>query len=439
MKKLLSIFISLAFIFLFTKTSFAFYDPRTTKNNIYGIHIVNFSDLTDSSELVNTNGDWGYVTIVVTKDQMDKNVWQSFLDDCRRKHLIPIIRIATRYDGKNWEIPKIEEIDNWVNFLNSLNWVIENRYVVIGNEPNHAKEWGGTIDPKGYATYLKTFSERLKNSNKDFFVLPAALDQDAPNSKLTMDEEKYLKEMNKSVPGIFNFIDGLNSHSYPNPGFSGSKTGSGRRSIKGYVWEMAIIKSFGVNEDLPIFITETGWIRNKKNESKISENLIYSFNEVWKKDRNVIAVTPFVLNYIQEPFKGFSFKIDNNSYYPIFYDIKDQNKVKGEPKQLVSGEVVFNFLNPFVFKEKRIQGLTVVRNTGQAIWTKDNSSIKDEFEAKNIDIVSVNLNDIEPFKTGLVVYSLKPNTDGVLLDTKLGFFVLDKKIGDVFKGKIINF
>ena len=33
------------------------------------------------------------------------------------------------------------DITTWVDFLDSLNWPIENRYVILFNEPNHAKEW----------------------------------------------------------------------------------------------------------------------------------------------------------------------------------------------------------------------------------------------------------------------------------------------------------
>ena len=36
--------------------------------------------------------------------------------------------------------------------------------MIIANEPNHSKEWGGQINPKEYASYLKLFSEKLKES-----------------------------------------------------------------------------------------------------------------------------------------------------------------------------------------------------------------------------------------------------------------------------------
>ncbi len=241
------------------------YNPTEIKNNIYGISIINHSDLNDAARLVNSNGgDWGYVTIVITEDQRNRDVWQKFLDDCRRLHLVPIIRIATKYENGSWSIPNNDSVDTWINFFNSLNWTVENRYIVIGNEPNHSKEWGGKLNPAAYAQYLKTFSERLHNSSSDYFVLNAGFDQDAPNSKVTMDQMKYMKEMVNAVPDIFHFIDGWNSHSYPNPAFSGSVTSSGRRTVRGYEWELEMLRSLGTTKELPVFITETGWIRSKK-------------------------------------------------------------------------------------------------------------------------------------------------------------------------------
>ncbi len=440
MKKILISIICSLLLFTFSTTIHA-YDPSTIKNNIYGISIVNHTDLKDASNLVNTgNGDWGYVTIVITENNRNKEVWQKFLDDCRKLHLIPIIRIATTFENDNWQIPRIENIDSWINFFNSLNWTIENRYIVIGNEPNHSKEWGGQLNPSEYAKYLKTFSERLHNASKDYFVLNAGFDQDAPNSKITMDEKKYIDEMVKSVPDVFNFIDGFASHSYPNPGFSGLKTASGRRSIKGYEWELGLIK-----RDLPVFITETGWIRKNDNNSDIVENLKYAFENVWSKDARIVAVTPFILNYQDKPFYEFSWKNKDGSYFSIYDEIQNIQKIKGDPKQKISGEVIFNFLNPLMLRNSEQKGFTLVKNTGQAIWTQSDSNIisesQDEKNALEFDIKVSNtkFNDILPFSTGLVTYTLKSPEIGNFFDVKLGFYVRGERIGDSFNGKIISF
>ena len=440
MRKIICV-LSIIFFLIFTlpNTIFASYNPFAVPNNIYGIGIINHSDLEDASRLVNSSsGDWGYVTVVITENDRNKEVWQKFMDDCRRLHLIPIIRVATNFDGQNWEIPKIENVDSWVNFFNSLNWVVENRYIIIGNEPNHAKEWGGKIDPEAYAVYLKTFAERLNNSNSDYFVLNAGFDQAATNSKGTMDEKKYIDAMMKNSPDIFTYIDGWNSHSYPNPAFSGPKTGVGRKSIRGYEWELGILKSLGVNKELPIFITETGWVRNNKNEELVAENLRYAFEEVWSKNENIVAVTPFILNYTEEPFYEFSFKNKDGNYFDVFKTIQEIQKLKGSPIQKISGEVLFNFLNPLMFKNSEQRGLSIVRNTGQATWTQSESNVINE-NGNEIKVSNTKFGQIVPFSTGLVIYTLKTPDSGNMYDIKLGFYVRGQRIGDVFNGKIISF
>lgn len=438
MKRLLVTFL-LLFICLFLPSKILAYDPLSIPNNIYGIGVINHSDLEDVSNLVNVNGgDWGYVKVVITEKDRNKEVWQKFLDDCRRLHLIPIIRTATSFDGQNWVIPSTDEIDNWVSFFNSLNWVVENRYVVISNEPNHAKEWGGKINPQEYATYLKTFSQKLKSSNLDYFVLNAGFDQMAPNSKVTMDQKKYIDLMLKETPDVFDYVDGWNSHSYPNPAFSGPKNGFGRNSVRGYLWELDLI-----DKKLPVFITETGWVRNSKNEQLIAENLRYAYEEIWMKDENIVAVTPFILNYQDEPFYEFSWKNKDGSYYKIYETIQSIQKVKGSPVQKISGDVIFSFLNPLIFDNFEHKGFLAVKNTGQAIWTQSESHVFNESDpltgSYEIKISNTKFANIEPFKTGLVVYTLSAPDQKGAYPVKLGFYVKGERIGEAYNGKIISF
>lgn len=446
LKRLIHItFLIFTLFVFFTKDVKAIYDPLTTKNNIYGMGIVNHSDLNDVAGLVNTNGgDWGYVTVVITEKDRSKEVWQKFLDDCRRLRLIPIIRVASEFNNGSWNEPQLAEIDNWVNFFNSLNWVIENRYVIIGNEPNHAKEWGGKIDPESYGTYLKEFSIKLKNSNADYFVLNAGFDQDAPTQNprvknmATMDQKTYMQRMLKKEPEIFNYIDGWNSHSYPNPAFSGSKTAVGRRTIRGYEWEIELLKSLGVNKDFPIFITETGWKKTSKNEELIAQNIEYAFKEVWSKNEKIVAVTPFILNYQQEPFREFSWK-EEKGFIKSYNNVKDIQKIKGEPKQKITGEIIFSFLNPLMFRNTEHKGITLVKNIGQAIWTQSEAQVVNANQSQEIKVSNTKLAPIEPFSTGLVVYTLSTADKAQSSQVNLGFYIKGQKIGDVFNGKIIIF
>src|SRR3989344_1978784 len=156
------------FLFITPNQVLAIIDPLFKPNNRFGIHILSDSDLKDAAELVNsTGGDWGYITLVIRSDERERERWQKVFDRMRELHLIPIVRIATKQGTNSWEKPNLGEIDSWVSFFGSLNWVIRNRYVIIGNEPNHAKEWGGETNPREYAEYLQTFSRKLKEESGD--------------------------------------------------------------------------------------------------------------------------------------------------------------------------------------------------------------------------------------------------------------------------------
>ncbi len=427
MKKLLIILLLFIFFSISPKFALAFNDPLLVPNNKFGIHIMDENDLESVRELVNSNGgDWGYVTIVITETERDQGRWQRIFDKMRKLHLIPIVRIATKPTEGLWEAPRDGEIDNWVSFLNSLNWVVQNRYIVISNEPNHAKEWGGTIDPAGYATYLKTFSQKLKSASPDFFVLPAGLDASANNSKLTMNETKFLGEMIKKEPDIFNFIDGWTSHSYANPDFSGPAIGSGKGTVTTYDWELTYLASLGLTKNLPVFITETGWSNKNLSQEEISKRFDYSFSHVWD-DKRIVAVTPFILSYTEPPFDVFSWKKSDGSYYSFYDSVKALPKTKGEPTQEVRGKILGVFVNPFTIVGSSFKGVILAQNLGQSIWVSPEISVEDE--SGNFAITTQHFTDVEPHGLQLIQISSSTLNDP---GTYQSNFVL------TFKGKDIT-
>ncbi|MDO8550916.1 MAG: hypothetical protein Q7S39_12315, partial [Ignavibacteria bacterium] len=88
------------FCFVFTPEAKAIYDPTIVPNNKVGMHIVDTSDLGDIAKLVNSNGgDWGYVTIVLSDGERNHDRWQLLFDEMRRRHLVPIIRLATHAEN----------------------------------------------------------------------------------------------------------------------------------------------------------------------------------------------------------------------------------------------------------------------------------------------------------------------------------------------------
>jgi len=359
-------------LFVVSRNTYAIVDPLSTPNNKYGIHIIDENDLEDASSLVNSNGgDWGYVTLVIREDERNTLKWQTTFDKMRTLHLIPLVRLATKQTNSHWEKPDINAVNDWVDFLNSLNWVVKNRFVIVGNEPNHAKEWGNKIDPKEYASYLKEISVKLKEKNEDYFILNAGFDASALNSSDTSDEEYFIRQMIKHEPDIFEYIDGWVSHSYPNPDFSGNETDTGRGSIKTYEWEVSLLKSLGVNKDFPVFITETGWKLNAEKavaEDKINERFLYAYKNAWT-DEKIVAITPFILNYQTEPFIEFSWKKNDGSFHKHYYEIANIDKNGGDPK--IDNYLLFKNIRDYSISDNNlVLGIALVKNVGQDIWDK---------------------------------------------------------------------
>ncbi|HLD11564.1 MAG TPA: hypothetical protein VJB91_01525 [Patescibacteria group bacterium] len=362
--------------------SYGTVSPLSYPNNKVGIHTVDGSLIEKASDLVNSSGgDWGYVTVVIRKDQRDVNRWQPFFDRLESLHLIPIIRLATLPNGDTWEKPVSEDATNWANFLNSLSWPVKNRYVIIYNEPNHAKEWGGVIQPSEYAVVLNETAQALKEENPDFFVLNAGFDASAPSlDHFSLDEYTYLLEMERAVPGIFSRIDGWSSHSYPNPEFSGSPGASGRGTIQGYKHEIQFLKTrFGV--ELPVFITETGWqhtVDGYKNGARLSPQTVatyvsQAFRSSWE-DPSITAITPFALGYFQEPFNRFSFLKEDGSTYPQYDELRKISKKEGSPavNTLDKAEFLAVDIPDTLLSGKPYEVSVRVRNTGNTTWREGN-------------------------------------------------------------------
>lgn len=388
----------LVILFVFIpKSALAIYDPLSVSNNRFGIHIIDENDLEEAAQLLNSsNGDWGYVKIVITEQDRNTEKWQTVFDKMRELRLIPIVRLATRVENGAWVRPDTEDIREWVDFLNQLNWVVENRYIVLFNEPNHAKEWGDRLEPEEYAKLVKEFSVQLKSASPDFFVLPAGLDASAPQTHETLDELIYLRRMIAAVPDFFDYIDGWSSHSYPNPGFSGSPLATGRGSVRTFDWETTQLRALGLSKQLPIFILETGWrhSQGKTIESAYitpetaAEYFTTAYERVWN-DPRIVAVVPFLLNYQDAPFDHFSWKkLNSSEFYPMFSEIQNMPKSKGAPRQHLSATLLNSTIPQKVINKSHYVFTIDIENTGQAIidpddgWKIDITGLPEEFEWK---------------------------------------------------------
>lgn len=373
--KIILIFVGTTLLYCFlAQNKFYYYLFGTrvvwAQNNKVGIHILETVEVEKASELVNSSGgDWGYATIVLRDDDFDKEKWQKFMDDCRKLHLIPIVRIATHMENSFWSKPIVDDLNKWSAFLNSLNWPAKQQIVVLFNEPNHAKEWGGEISPSEYARIVDAMVNLFRSKNPDFFVMMAGFDQSADGKNETMKEEVFLQKMVEAVPDIFTELDGWVSHSYPS-GFAGLPSKTGRASIKGYEWEIETIKKVAKVEEVEkvdnwdVYITETGW-RHGKEEQK-AEYMVKAL-EIWEKDEKVKAVTPFVLNYPAAPFEKFSWLKKDGSAKQNYEKVLGVSKIRGEPEQVESYEVVKLDLPEILPTNYEVKGRVRIKNTGQWI------------------------------------------------------------------------
>ncbi|MGA2967824.1 MAG: hypothetical protein ABSD69_01445 [Candidatus Levyibacteriota bacterium] len=311
----------------------ATYDPLSVPNNRFGIHILFPDEVSSAASLVNSSGgDWGYVTIPIQASDKNIDKWQKFMDDCARSHLIPIIRLATTGDyfsQGSWSEPSDYDLLDFANFLNSLNWPTKNRYVVVFNEPNRGDEWGGTPDATQYAQILDYAVHIFKQENPNFFIISAGLDNGAANiPEQSIDEYTFMGQMNYAVPGIFSEIDGLASHSYPNPGFSASPS-TYSIGIDSFYYQNNLVYGL-TGKQLPVFITETGWSADKVSDLTQADYYSDAFANYWS-DPEIVAVTPFILSADQGPFVQFSF-LKNGSTTPVYSAYKELSKIKGEPQ-----------------------------------------------------------------------------------------------------------
>lgn len=440
-----NICLRMLFVFLGTVLIMKEISAQEVNNNKFGIHLAqpHFEDLIKVKELVNSNGgDWGYVTLVIQENDRNQQKWQDIFDRLRRLHLIPIIRLATKPEGENWRRPKPDEAQAWADFLDSLNWVVKDRYVILFNEPNHASEWGGEVDPISYQETVLAFARALKQKNKDFFLMLSGFDASAPHQPPKYwDEVIFLKTVfsdGNIKKELEELISGWASHSYPNPDFAGSPFAFGRGSIRTYQWELNLLKELGANKSLPVFITETGWKRNNYglNEEVVANYFKLAFENVWLVDEQIKAATPFIFDYQMNPFLDFSWKrlrqleSDNNQFYSQYYVVQAIKKNKGQPEQVEKGKIIFNLPSELVAESFYHLKIRLI-NQGQAVWEKDDGyflTIVDE-ENSQIDYLFDDLKNLQPFEEKDLNFILKTKEPG----KKRFFFLLKKENKQILK------
>ena len=291
----------------------------------FGVHILQPSEITQAKDFLRDDAnqdEWHYVTIPLTLNDLTKiSDWQKFFTLAQQEKIIPIIRLATRFENEAWQIPTRRDITNLFTFLNQFEWPTNDRYVIAFNEVNHAAEWGGSLDPVSYAGTLEFVASWAHSENKGYVVLPAAMDLAANSSVATREAFTYLDQMYQANPAVFDVVDVWNSHSYPNPGFSSAPTYSAKNSVRGFLHELAWLKQ-RIGRDYETFITETGWVNTPQTSRWLTQYYLYSLQHVWSHPQ-VKGVTPFLLKGDPGPFSQFGFIDQNNQPTALYTAVKE--------------------------------------------------------------------------------------------------------------------
>lgn len=425
---------------VFAGSVLAVSDPAAAPVNKFGINILSpDSEIEEAAKLVNNNGDWGWVVVVIKKSERNVDRWQAFLHQAVKNHITPIFRLATEFDKNGyWQKPADEDAADWADFLQKLYWPTKNRYIQIYNEVNRSSEWGGNADAADYAKELNKTIDALKAKSQDFFILNAPLDLALENSSNSIEPAQFFQTMEAESPKIFNKLDGWASHSYPNPDFSASPLKSGKTGIDGYIWELRQISQYLDGKRLPVFITETGWKRQTNTSSGLDEQTISryfqtAYNTVWS-DNQVISVSPFVYNYPEPLFNAFAFKSADSEkeFHDYYHTIKDLPKVVGDPQKEDIGKIQGEEKSYELVLNAPTNKLSFsVQNLGNYLWDTNNNLslelISDDLEGGKI---SWNRREIFPGQTATASVEVKAKVEGRLpfiLTFKNGGQILDAR------------
>jgi hypothetical protein len=329
-------FLTITLFFGAVRPVSALYDPLSKPNNFYGMHVLFDSELGETAELVNSNGgEWGYIMVPIQMGDYDLEKWQGFMNSASEKKMIPIVRLMTDPYWANtnvWRKPNTSDLIDMANFLNSLNWPIENRYIIVFNEMNRYDEWGGGApNPEEYVDILSKTVDIFKERSGDFYMIMGGLDNAAPDDGTKhMSVFTYLERMAQHNPDAFKKIDGFSSHSYPNPGFEQPPSQDAVMGTSTYKFEYEFISQVA-GAPKPAFITETGWDNTKVSQETIAAYYKESFETIWGNDRDkIVAITPFLLRS-HGGFDQFAFVV--NDQKTRYYDtVKELKKIKGEPQ-----------------------------------------------------------------------------------------------------------
>src|SRR5258706_1600799 len=94
------------------------------QGQVLGVHLLSPTELSQASKLLFTSDNVTHsVTVPLTFDDLNyKDRWQSFLDNAHANHIMPIIRLATRFENGVWVEPDRSDVIRMASFTSSLHF-----------------------------------------------------------------------------------------------------------------------------------------------------------------------------------------------------------------------------------------------------------------------------------------------------------------------------
>jgi len=147
-----------------------------------------------------------------------------------------------------------------------------------------------------------------------------------------------------------------------------------------------------------------------------------AFNGAWE-DKNIVAVTPFVLSYKESPFLEFSWRTPSGDFYPFYDDVRSIAKTWGLPVQIDSAEILSFYVFPYQLSGTNYSGLFLVKNMGQTIWDRADFSLHSK-DGVNPNISSTSFSVLEPGNIGFISFTGVSSSEA---ESKLHTVILYRK------------
>ena len=138
------------------------------------------------------------------------------------------------------------------------------QFIQIWNEPNLAAEWGGEIDPAGYAELLRVAATAAREVDPNVVILSAPLAMTTENSDRAMDDLSYWKALYDAGAGPY--FDIMAANAYGLDQRYDAEPDPDALNIRRIELIRQIAVEYG-DENKPIWLNEFGWNASPKSFS----------------------------------------------------------------------------------------------------------------------------------------------------------------------------